>query len=305
MSINVGIIGLGVMGHNMLQAMREDGRFSVMAAYDLQPSPELNLEWASDVESLVKRADIDLVYIATPPKTHVQYASLALAEGKAVLCEKPLSVDLADSKMLVEQAKNLPNAVNFPFASKPMIGIMEKAIQSGEMGDLLSVDIRCQFPQWPRAWQKAGAWLSGREDGGFVREVVSHFVYLTERLVGNLELVAAMTTYADDEGAAESDIDADFLIGEIPVKLVGNVGQVEADHVEWILHGSKKSFRVLNWNFFFEGDGENWREIVFDAAEVRRLHMDEIAKLAEGKPHALADFAMGLRVQETIEGLLD
>jgi 1,5-anhydro-D-fructose reductase (1,5-anhydro-D-mannitol-forming) len=306
MSHKVAIIGLGIMGKNMLQAMMGDERFTVVAAYDLNPEAHPDVKMVSDLDALLKQGDIDLVYIATPPKTHVEYASLALEHGKAVLCEKPLSVSLEDSRALVQKAKatKLPNAVNFPFASKPFIKLMDDAIRVGELGELLYVDIRCQFPKWPREWQKAGAWLSGREDGGFVREVLSHFAYLTERLVGKLELISSTVEYPNAE-SAETAINARLQADSVPVNLLGTVGGASPDLVDWVLYGSNKSFRVLNWNQVFEGTVEGWSEIFFDAAEVRQMHMDEIAKLAEGKPHALADFAMGLRVQEMIEALLD
>lgn len=305
MTHRVAIIGLGIMGKNMLNSMMGDERFNVVAAYDLNAEAHPNVKKVSDLASLFKDEDIDLVYIATPPKTHVEYASLALEHGKAVLCEKPLSVSLEDAKALVKKAKEtkLPNAVNFPFASKPMIKIMDDAIKAGELGELLYVDIRCQFPKWPRAWQQAGAWLSGREDGGFVREVVSHFAYLTERLVGELELLSSKVEYPNEE-SSEVYASARLQAGNVLVNVLGTVGGASPDLVDWTLYGSNKSYRVLNWNQLFVGTVEGWQEITFDAAELRRMHMDEIANLAEGKPHALADFAMGLRVQQTIEAIL-
>jgi predicted dehydrogenase len=305
MSIRVAIIGLGIMGKNMLKSMMEDERFQVVAAFDLNLEADASVKKVADVEDLLKTEDIDLVYIATPPKTHVQYASLAFEHKKAVLCEKPLSVSLEDSKALVAKAKKskLPNGVNFPFASKPIVKHVENAIQSGEMGELLYVDIRCQFPKWPRAWQQAGAWLSGREDGGFVREVVSHFVYLTEHLVGNLELISSTVSYPNAD-SSEVYANAQLKVGNVLVNLLGTVGGTSPDLVDWTLYGSRKSYRLLNWNQLQEGSLEGWKEVIPKETQANKLHMDAIANLAEGKPHPLADFEMGLRVQQTIEAIL-
>jgi predicted dehydrogenase len=230
---------------------------------------------------------------------------LAFDHKKAVLCEKPLSVSLEDSKALVEKAKKskLPNAVNFPFASKPIVRHVEQAIQSGEMGELLYIDIRCQFPKWPRAWQKAGTWLSGREDGGFVREVVSHFVYLTEALVGKLELVSSTVAYPN-KASSEVYATAHLAVGNVRVNLIGTVGGASPDLVDWTLYGTNKSYRLLNWNQLFEGTIEGWEEVVPAEKQAGKLHMDAIANLVERKPHPLADFEMGLRVQQTIEAIL-
>jgi predicted dehydrogenase len=306
MTHRVAIIGLGIMGKNMLKSMMEDERFQVVAAFDLNPETDADVKKVADVADLLKTEEIDLVYIATPPKTHVEYASLAFDHKKAVFCEKPLSVSLEDSKALVEKAKKskLPNAVNFPFASKPIVRHIENAIQSGEMGELLYIDIRCQFPKWPRAWQKAGAWLSGREDGGFVREVVSHFVYLTEAIVGKLELVSSTVAYPNKE-SSEVYATAHLEVGNVRVNLLGSVGGASPDLVDWTLYGTNKSYRLLNWNQLFEGTIEGWQEVIPAENQVGKLHMDAIANLVEGKPHPLADFEMGLRVQQTIEAILE
>jgi predicted dehydrogenase len=305
MAYRVAIIGLGIMGKQMLKNFMDDERFSVVAAYDLNPGNESQVKMVADATDLLQSETIDLVYIATPPKTHVQYASLALDHKKAVLCEKPLSVNLEDAQTLVRKAKdsNLPNAVNFPFASKPIVKHLEDAIEKGAMGELLWLDIRCHFPKWPRAWQQAGNWLSERSDGGFVREVVSHFVYLTERLVGELELISSTVRYPNDENS-EVYASARLQSGNILVNLLGTVGGASPDHVEWTLYGTNKSYRLLNWNQLQEGSLDGWQTISPADTQVNQLHMDAIAKMIAGKPHPLPDFEMGLRVQQIIEAIL-
>ena len=56
-------------------------------------------------EELVKNRDIDIVYIATPHSHHFQNAMLCLEAGKNVLCEKALTVNAAQAKVLVAKAK--------------------------------------------------------------------------------------------------------------------------------------------------------------------------------------------------------
>ncbi|GAA4066765.1 Gfo/Idh/MocA family oxidoreductase [Nonomuraea soli] len=49
--------------------------------------------------------DVEAVYVATPHAQHLRVAELAIAEGKAVLCEKPLTASLADAERLVKLAR--------------------------------------------------------------------------------------------------------------------------------------------------------------------------------------------------------
>src|SRR3954465_15754167 len=48
-----------------------------------------------DVDELLRREDVDLVYIATPPSLHYPQAMAALARGKHVICEKPMALAVA------------------------------------------------------------------------------------------------------------------------------------------------------------------------------------------------------------------
>src|SRR5690349_20715048 len=62
-----------------------------------------------EVDALLARADINLIYIATPPFLHHPQAMKALQAGKHVICEKPLALDLrqADEMINLAQEKHL------------------------------------------------------------------------------------------------------------------------------------------------------------------------------------------------------
>ena len=56
--------------------------------------------------ALLSRQDINAVYIATPPSTHEKIIIAAAAEGKHILCEKPLTVSYNSAKKIVSYCKN-------------------------------------------------------------------------------------------------------------------------------------------------------------------------------------------------------
>jgi predicted dehydrogenase len=56
-------------------------------------------------QGLINDAGVDLVIIATPPNTHAQLAVQMMAAGKHVICEKPLALNSAETKAMVEEAK--------------------------------------------------------------------------------------------------------------------------------------------------------------------------------------------------------
>jgi predicted dehydrogenase len=299
----VGVIGLGVMGEIMVGALTEDPRFDVISGWDLNVSrsesirqqfPDIHI--AQSAESLVSREDIELVYVATPPATHVQYASMAIDQAKSVLCEKPLAVDLHDARMLVEKAREsgTPNAVNFVLASSPAVDMIEKALRNDEL-------IRFHFPRWPRSWQDAGRWLSGREEGGFVREVFSHFAYLTHRLIGPLTLQWSVVTYPDQSDLSETYAIAEMESSGLSVRLSGGVGGAGPDHVEWTLYGTQRSYRFLNWRKLQVGTSEGWEDVL----ELEKvLYFTALSHMLDGEPHRLPDFEVGLKVEELVDDIL-
>jgi predicted dehydrogenase len=229
--IRLGIIGLGAMGTRMLQVALAHPSYAVTHASDLDPATVSRFQAGhpdvvfSTTPADVLGADVDAVYVATPPATHAAYVVPALEAGKAVFCEKPLAISAADAEAMVAAADGRATAVNFALSDQQATQYVEKALADGRVGDVLGVEIRLHFPEWPRKFQAGATWIDGREQGGFVREVFSHFAYLTDRLLGPLEPVHVELGFGRD-GASEHT--AYGLIARGPLPLVGERASVVA-----------------------------------------------------------------------------
>src|SRR5690349_13713114 len=204
MAHRIGILGLGIMGERMLRNMRDHPAFTVVAAWDpagaaLDKLSQLlpTARAASDAAALVADPAVDCVYIAAPPASHLGHAHLAFDHGKAVFCEKPLATNLAAARAAVERVERERRmaAINFP-----------SGLKSRELGPIEQVEIEVAFARWPRLWQDGAQWLTLRREGGFVREVLSHFVFLMQRLFGPLRLREAHIDYPADGRSAETAI---------------------------------------------------------------------------------------------------
>ena len=94
--------------------------------------------WAGDWREVVSRPDVEIVDICTPPGTHAEIAAAAAAEGKAVICEKPLAVtysQAASALRAVERAGVL-NAVGFNYRRLPAVSLMKRMIDEGAVGEV-------------------------------------------------------------------------------------------------------------------------------------------------------------------------
>lgn len=314
----VAIIGLGVIGQRMLANMPSQGRLEIIGGWDLsaeaRDAAREKFPWltiAESAEALIEDPATDAVYIGVPPKAHRGYALAAIAAGKAVFCEKPLGVDIEESRELTErmEASGLRQALNFVYGSARGAQMIKTALAAGEAGQVAGVDIRLHFAKWPRGWQENAAWLGQREQGGFVREVLSHFVYLTEKLLGPSSLVSSTVKYPSaPPGASETHLLARLDCGGVPVTIAGTVGGAGPDLVEYTVWGNQRSYRLVDWYRLLISDGGDWRDAISGvdnlAVDAYMLQLDNLAAMLEGKPHTLPDFRAGLSVQERIEALL-
>jgi predicted dehydrogenase len=307
--IRLGIVGLGAMGRHLLTAALDHPDFSVAHAVDLAPATVAALQaefpavsFSTATADVIAAGDVDAVYIATPPATHAALAVPAFEAGQAVFCEKPLAVSDADAAAMLAAAAGKATGVNFSLSDRQSTRYVEQAIADGRVGDVLGVEIRLAFPVWPRGFQAEATWVGGREQGGFVREVFSHFAYLTDRLLGQLRPVHVELGYRD-EGVSETSAYGLMTAGEIPVELSGIVGAAGPETYEWILRGTKQSYRLTAWRDLFVADSNEWRPVEFTGelgSEATRLSL--FARAVRGEhPHDLADFAAAERVRQAVE----
>jgi len=317
-SVAIGIIGAGIMGERMLNAIRAQEPDLLHACAIWDPAPPAMQRMERTFPRVPRMADAaaviaasDCVYIASPPASHLPHASAALQAGKSVFCEKPLAVDIADARNFVGQA-GARGAVNFPFASSPAVATIRSWIEQGVIGTPRRIEIEVGFAQWPRPWQMdAVGWLDKPMQGGFTREVVSHFLFLSRRIVGPLQHLAGKASFPE-AAKSERRISATLRAGNLPVTLAGAVGETRKDdHNIWMLEGDRGAVRLCDWSIAQRRMPDGTWQHAPDALpneQARPLalkrQLEGVARLARGEPHHLATLADALNVQEIVEGIL-
>jgi predicted dehydrogenase len=316
--VSIGIIGAGIMGERMLNAILAHPGGTVAPSGIWDPSPAAMERIGLHHPALPRLAGPDAVvaasdclYVASPPASHLGYARQALAAGKAVFCEKPLAVDLADARAFVAEAVGR-GAVNFPFASSLGVETLTRWIAEGAVGRPHSITIEVAFATWPRSWQADAAnWLDRPAEGGFTREVVSHFLFLSRRLAGPLVGLQGRAEFPE-AGRSERAIEARFMAGGVPVSLRGSVGRTDKDdHNIWLLEGGAGAVRLRDWAVAERRMPDGSFEPAPDALPneqarpiALRRQLDGVARLARGEPHHLATLQEALEVQEVVEAIL-
>jgi len=109
--INVALIGLGYWGRNYLRVLQNIEGVKLSYACDSNPEAlkcvPSNIKTTLDYEEIVKDEDIKVAFLATPVSTHYKIAKLFLEQGKHLLVEKPLTMNVREAFELVKLLKKI------------------------------------------------------------------------------------------------------------------------------------------------------------------------------------------------------
>ena len=308
--IGVGVLGAGIMGERLLRAAGGQDVVGIVGLWDPSAAALDRLSAAlPGLPVMESAADVidaaACVYVASPPATHLPHARAVLAAGKALFCEKPLAVDVEDARSFLDSAGAARAAVNFPFASSPAVATLTGWLAGTTPQEAA---IAVDFATWPRGWQHAAAgWLDGREQGGFTREVLSHFLFLARRLFGPLVVEEARAEFPDP-GRSERRVTARLRAGPVAVTIHGGVGTTKAeDSNSFTIDGT---LRLRNWSIAERKLGDTWEAdpaaIPQNRARTLVLHrqLAGVAAMTVGEEHALATLSEAFDVQRAVEAIL-
>ena len=94
---------------------------------------------------------VDVVYVCSPPTTHREHVTAAVAAGRHVFCEKPLATTLEDGRAIAEavSSKDVQVMVGFNNRFRAPFRRLRELLRSGELGDLVSAWITRVEPSTP------------------------------------------------------------------------------------------------------------------------------------------------------------
>jgi predicted dehydrogenase len=196
-TLHIGAIGTGGFGLFALQQFLQNPAVELIGIAGTQReaaramSRRFGVPDLEEVDELLARSDVGLVYIATPPFLHYAQSRAALLAGKHVICEKPLALTVAEADELVSiaQAGKLLCVANLMQRYNPLFEAVRSLIESRVLGECLhgwfenyAADEGLGAEHW--FWDRA-------KSGGIFIEHGVHFFDLFEGWLGPGEVVAA------------------------------------------------------------------------------------------------------------------
>jgi predicted dehydrogenase len=147
--INIGVIGYGYWGPNLVRNFAEAANAQVIMVNDLRPERLAlvkrrypGIEVTTDYHQLIADRRIDAIAISTPVSTHFDLAMQALNAGKHVLVEKPLAQTSDQAKQLIEESerRNLVLMVDHTFVYTGAVRKIRELIANNDLGDIYYYD---------------------------------------------------------------------------------------------------------------------------------------------------------------------
>jgi predicted dehydrogenase len=147
--INIGVIGYGYWGPNLVRNFAEIPGVQVRSVSDFNPvllakaqTRYPAVQVTTDCQEIFSDPKIDAVAIATPVSTHFDLALAALRAGKHVMVEKPMTVTSEQALRLIEEAdrRNLVLMVDHTFVYTGAVRKMRELVSSNALGDIYYYD---------------------------------------------------------------------------------------------------------------------------------------------------------------------
>ena len=183
--VGIAVLGAGRIGKIHAASVAANPRATLVAIAD--PFPEaveplakaLGAEAMSDPMAAIARSDVDAVVIGTPTDTHVALLLKAVELGKAVLCEKPIDLDIAQSESAAAEVERVGGKVMLAFNRRfdSSFAAIRRAIDEGRIGEVRQVVITSRDPGMaPPSYIKTS--------GGIFRDMTIHDLDMARWLLG-------------------------------------------------------------------------------------------------------------------------
>lgn len=218
------MLGLALLG---------SGRMAHVYGPKIAAHPQLNLEFvfnpnlssansvaaqyggiaSDDLSQVLANPRVDAVLIATPTTTHLEYIEASAKAGKPIFCEKPLEFNLERVEKCFEalDANPVPLMLGFNRRFDPDVSALQKAVQSGEIGELNFLMSTSREPSPPPLDYV-------KRSGGYFADATIHDIDLLCWITGEqpTEVFATGSCMVDPAIGEVGDLDTTMTILKMP-----------------------------------------------------------------------------------------
>ncbi|MFD1337244.1 Gfo/Idh/MocA family protein [Oceanobacillus iheyensis] len=170
--------------------------------------------WYDDADALINDANVDAVYIATPPGSHKEYTLKVAQAGKPVYVEKPMALNEAECQQMIQACKDagVPLYVAYYRRAQPRFKKVKELLDAKTIGDVrfvsttqyqkVSEDIKASSLPWRLQPEISG--------GGLFFDLASHTLDILDFLLGPIGEVHGMKSNQAEYYEAEDIVSGTY-----------------------------------------------------------------------------------------------
>ena len=284
--MRVGLIGTGAIARKHAQAYRNIG-FELVACTDrtAQKGHAFAAEWgtafAASPEELCARGDVDYLDVCTFPAYRLQAVELGARNGKHVLVQKPMAVDLATARRMIEVARGA--GIQLGVVSQHRFDdatlFLKQAIADGRLGRILQADA---YVKWYRSAEYYARPVKGSwevEGGGALISQAIHHVDLLLHLVGAVDEV-----FGSWRLGALHAIESEDMVAALLRYANGAAGVIQATTALWPGYPERLEIHGIKGTAMITGD----QLTTWDVQEDHGVTAPVAAKAASGASDPMA-----------------
>jgi predicted dehydrogenase len=279
-------------------------------------------------------AEIDVISIASPPYEHHRDVMTAIAAGKHVLCEKPLSTRLAEAEEMTAAAleAGIADAVTFEYRYSPALQALKELILNGHMPNLRLVEVsrfgtemRADNARPPSSW-----WYDRTKGGGLANAFMPHIVDLglwlggrsAQSSCGFLRTANPIRTAPDGKTYTSDVSDGCYALADLGAGIAARMmvdGTMSMDQSTVAVHSEARTAvangpSLTDFNLFIvDGDDSSeyelkpmkyakYANVFYSIPHVMAL-LDDFAERIATRTGACPTFADGLAVQRILNSI--
>jgi predicted dehydrogenase len=220
---NAAVIGLGWWGKQIIKCLHGSARIRVTHGVDVAAARmgefgrEYGVTLSTALDDVLRNLAVDAIIVATPHSTHEELCMRALAAGKQLFCEKPLTLTAAGAERILAACDKagVTLGIGHERRFEPAMELLAARVQSGALGEILHLEANMSHNLFANL--DASNWRVGAKDApaGAMTALGIHVTDLFLSLVGRPKRVIARTARVYSQMIGDDHVSAqiDFASG--------------------------------------------------------------------------------------------
>jgi predicted dehydrogenase len=294
-------------------------------------------------KELVKRDDVQLVVVSSPPKLHCEQTLYALEHGKHVLCEKPFAMNVAEARQMADAAKKsgLLAIIDHELRMSPARKYMHYLIRDGQIGAVYYATANSHYTSRRDESKPYSWWFDKNWGGGAWGAIGSHMIDQLRYFAGEITeahtLTATSIKERKDKAGHIHTVSSDDVSAAVVRFEEGGVGQVGSyfvsaeNKVDIEVVGQKGSLKIdMNDNLYWAEGNQSYIKLeipltdreqelagLYKKARItaRSMYAFGFMHMADALAHAIANgdthiegaatFDDGVKIQQVLDTAQD